>query len=133
MISFYSLTTANGSAVAPQDYDRLVDYEVTFAINETNKCVNVTINDDNILEYNQTFTIIITSNAAVLINNLTNVTITSEDQGESGVLPWNPLHVLQSHRGHLEKTYCLSPLNLTLKSFQSRPRGAEQLILFSWD
>jgi hypothetical protein len=38
---------------------------------------------------------------------------------------------LLSHGGHLEKTYCLCPLSLAFKSFQSRPREAEQLILFS--
>jgi hypothetical protein len=37
---------------------------------------------------------------------------------------------LLSHNSHLEKTYCLCPLSLALKSFKSRPRGAEQLIDF---
>jgi hypothetical protein len=46
--------------------------------------------------------------------------------------PYNNIPYL-SHGGHLEKIYCFSPLSLALKSFKSRPRGAEQLILFSWD
>jgi hypothetical protein len=88
MISFYSLTTADGSAVAPQDYDRLVDYTVAFAISETNKCVNVTIEDDNILEHTETFTITMTTNDPFVTINETNkramLAIVSDDIGESG-------------------------------------------------
>jgi hypothetical protein len=33
----------------------------------------------------------------------------------------------------LKKPIVFVPLSLALKSFQSRPKGAEQLILFAWD
>jgi hypothetical protein len=34
---------------------------------------------------------------------------------------------LLSHGGHLEKTHCLCPLSLVLKSFQSRPIGGRTI------
>jgi hypothetical protein len=42
-------------------------------------------------------------------------------------------HGVLSHGGHLEKPYYLCPLSLAFEEFSIEVKGAEQLILFSWD
>jgi hypothetical protein len=81
------LSTANGTAKAPQDYTRLTSLTVTFAADEAKQCVNVTITNDNNLENNEMFYVIMTTNnpAAVTLKanrkNLT-ITITNDDKGQ---------------------------------------------------
>ena len=86
MLHCDSLSTANGTAKAPQDYNSLTGATVTFAANDNIKCVDVAIKDDNVTEYNEMFYVgMTTNNPAVALNesrkNLT-ITITNDDQGQ---------------------------------------------------
>jgi hypothetical protein len=80
------LSTANGTAKEPQDYTSLTDLIVTFAPDQAKICVNVTITNDTIVEKNEMFYVIMTTNnPAVTLNesrkNLT-ITITNDDTGQ---------------------------------------------------
>jgi hypothetical protein len=80
------LSTANGTAKDPQDYTSLTGLTVTFAADEVKQCVNVTIRNDDIVENNDTFYVIMTTNNPnVTVNenrkNLT-ITITNDDKGQ---------------------------------------------------
>jgi hypothetical protein len=80
------LSTANGTAKEPQDYTSLTSLTVTFAADEAKQCVNVTITNDTIVENNETFYVIMTTNNPnVTVNenrkNLT-ITITNDDKGQ---------------------------------------------------
>jgi hypothetical protein len=73
-----SYSTANGSAVAPSDYDAVTNGSVTFTAGETTKSVAIATNDDSVNEATETF--------AVTLSSPSNATIASGQGSGTGTI-----------------------------------------------
>jgi uncharacterized protein YneR len=93
------LITADVTAKSNEDYDSLMGISVTFAANESIKCVPVIITNDTISEGNETFSISLSTNNpdVTLKNNWKTLTIViiDDDSGQFNNKEMNDKHGFQ--------------------------------------
>lgn len=76
----FTLSNVDGTATSPEDYEAFVE-ELTFDADNSRVCINVTIEDDTLLENPENFTVIINTNDpdATIPDSTSSVTILDND------------------------------------------------------